>query len=156
MKTTSHGVLILNASDELLLCHATGTRHWDIPKGMAEAGETAVETALREAREECGLELEPGALHAVGHFRYRSDKDLELQAVLIERIDPAICVCASTFVDRFGRVRPEMDDFRWTPFADIGAYCAKNMALVLRTRVDLAGVLARLHEGNVVPSGTRP
>ncbi|MGZ3439150.1 MAG: hypothetical protein ACXVDD_06530, partial [Polyangia bacterium] len=71
-------------------------------------------------------------------------------------IDPAICVCASTFVDRFGRVRPEMDDFRWTPFGDIGTYCAKNMALVLRTRVDLAGVLARLHEGHVVPSGARP
>jgi len=156
VKTTSHGVLILNASAELLLCHATGTRHWDIPKGMAEAGESAVDTALREAREECGLELEPAALHAVGHFSYRPDKDLELQAVLIERIDPKSCVCASTFVDRFGRVRPEMDDFRWTPFADVGAYCAKNMALVLRTRVDLAGVLARLHEGNVVPAGARP
>ena len=155
MKTTSHGVLILNASAELLLCHATGTRHWDIPKGIAEAGEGAVEAALREAREECGLELDPGALRPVGHFAYRPDKDLELQAVLIERIDPASCVCASTFVDRFGRVRTEMDDFRWTPFDEIGAYCAKNMALVLRTRVDLAGVLARLLDERTALSGTR-
>lgn len=146
----------MNASAELLLCHATGTRHWDIPKGIADDGESAVDAALREAREECGLELDPGALHPVGHFAYRSDKDLELHAVLIERIDPAICVCASTFVDRFGRVRPEMDDFRWMPFGDIGAYCAKNMALVLTTRLDLKAVLARLLEGRIEPSFRRP
>jgi 8-oxo-dGTP pyrophosphatase MutT (NUDIX family) len=144
VKTTTHGVLLLDASAELLLCHATGTRHWDIPKGLAEAGETSAAAACREAREECGLALEPAALQPVGHFRYRPDKDLALHAVLIERIDPSRCVCTSTFVDRFGRVRPEMDDFRWTPFDEIGARCAKNMALLLTTRVALPSILAQL------------
>jgi 8-oxo-dGTP pyrophosphatase MutT (NUDIX family) len=146
VKTTSHGVLLLDSDAELFLCHATGTRHWDIPKGLAEAGESGVAAAVREAREECGLALDAAALLPLGRFRYRPDKDLELHAVLVERFDPARCRCASTFVDRFGRVRPEMDAFRWTPFGEIGARCAANMALVLTTRLSLDAVLARLRE----------
>jgi putative (di)nucleoside polyphosphate hydrolase len=144
VKTTTHGVLILSASAELLLCHATGARHWDIPKGIADEGESSVAAAVREAREECGLELDARDLHPVGHFAYRPDKDLALHALLIERIDAARCTCTSVFVDRFGRVRPEMDDFRWTPFADVGARCAKRMALVLTRRVSLPALLERL------------
>lgn len=144
MKTTSHGLLVLDAAAEILLCHATGGRHWDIPKGLAEASESSAETAAREAREECGLVIDPGALLELGQFAYRPDKDLSLHAVLIERIDAARCVCSSMFIDRFGRLRPEMDDFRWTPFADIEAHCAKNMARVLRRSLSLDAVLERL------------
>lgn len=146
MKTTSHGVLVVNAAGELLLCHATGTRHWDIPKGLAEPGETASDAAVREAREECGLEFDPGALLALGLFAYRPDKDLLLHAALIERIDPNTCRCSSTFVDRFGRLRPEMDAFRWTPFGEVATHCAKNMARVLTARLSLREVLDRLLE----------
>jgi putative (di)nucleoside polyphosphate hydrolase len=144
MKTTTHGVLILAPSSELLLCHSTGNRHWDIPKGIADEGESSVDAAVREAREECGIALDAHALQYVGHFAYRPDKDLELHAVVIDRIDTGRCTCTSTFVDRFGRVRPEMDDFRWTPFEEIGERCAKSMAQVLTTKVSLPRVLARL------------
>jgi 8-oxo-dGTP pyrophosphatase MutT (NUDIX family) len=146
VKTTSHGVLVMNAAGELLLCHATGTRHWDIPKGLAEPGETASDAAVREAREECGLEFDPHALLALGSFAYRPDKDLLLHAALIERIDPNTCRCSSTFVDRFGRLRPEMDAFRWTPFGEVATHCAKNMALVLTARLSLPSILDRLLE----------
>jgi 8-oxo-dGTP pyrophosphatase MutT (NUDIX family) len=144
MKTSTHGVLILAPSSELLLCHSTGNRHWDIPKGIAEAGESSIDAAVREAREECGIALETRALQHVGHFAYRPDKDLELYAAVIDRIDTARCVCTSMFVDRFGRERPEMDDFRWTPFAAVGEHCAKSMAQVLTTRISLAQVLEAL------------
>jgi 8-oxo-dGTP pyrophosphatase MutT (NUDIX family) len=147
MKATTHGVLILASSSELLLCHSTGNRHWDIPKGIAEPGESSVDAVVREAREECGIALEPRALRSVGHFAYRPEKDLELYAVVIDRIDTAHCTCTSVFVDRFGRVRPEMDDFRWTPFAEIGERCAKSMAQVLTTRLSLPLVLERLRGG---------
>jgi 8-oxo-dGTP pyrophosphatase MutT (NUDIX family) len=152
VKTTTHGVLILAPSAELLLCHATATRHWDIPKGAADAGESSVATAVREVREECGLVLEPRALRSVGHFAYRPEKDLVLHATLSERIDVARCICASTFIDRFGRVRPEMDAFRWTPFTDVGASCAKSMALVLTTRLSLQALLGQLLAGNAGPA----
>ena len=144
MKTTTHGILILNDAAELLLCHSTGNRHWDIPKGIAEDGESSVAAALREAREECGLVLDAHALREVGRFPYRPDKDLALHAVRIDRIDPAQCVCSSFFRDRFGRMRPEMDDFAWAPFADVAGRCAKSMAAVLTTRVSLPALLADL------------
>jgi 8-oxo-dGTP pyrophosphatase MutT (NUDIX family) len=146
MKATSHGIVLLAASAELLLCHATGTRHWDIPKGGAEPGESSLSAALREAREECGLELEPSALHELGAFAYRPDKDLVLHAALIDRVDTAQCVCSSRFVNRFGRERPEMDDFRWTRFDEIAQRCAKNMSLVLTARLSLPTVLVRLQD----------
>lgn len=152
MKTTTHGVLILDAAAELLLCHATGTRHWDIPKGLADDGESSAAAARREVREECGLAFDPLALQPVGHFRYRPDKDLSLHAVLIERVDPSLCVCSSTFIDRFGRLRPEMDDFHWTPFDEVGARCAKNMALLLTARVSLPAILERLPRPPVRPA----
>jgi 8-oxo-dGTP pyrophosphatase MutT (NUDIX family) len=147
VKTTTHGILLLAGSAELLLCHSTGNRFWDIPKGIADDGETSVAAAVREAREECGIAIDPAALHPLGRFAYRPEKDLELHAALIERIDTAACACTSTFVDRFGRTRPEMDDFRWTPFAEVGARCAKSMALVLTTRVSLPALLAQLIAG---------
>ena len=37
---------------------AKGTLQWTLPKGQQEAGETVPETALREVREETGLEVE--------------------------------------------------------------------------------------------------
>ena len=144
VKTTSHGVLVVDADAELLLCHATGGRHWDIPKGMADADEASAAAAVREAREECGIALDPAALLEIGRFDYRPDKDLFLHAALIDRIDPSRCVCTSVFRDRWGRMRPEMDDFRWTPFAEVQDFCAKNMALVLTRRLSLSAVLERL------------
>ena len=141
MKTTSHGVLVLDADAELLLCHATGGRHWDIPKGMAMAGETSAQAALREVREECGLRLDPLRFHDLGRFDYRPDKDLWLHALLIERVDPSQCVCSTFFTDRRGRLRPEMDAFRWARFDEVPVLCAPNMALVLTRRLSLPDVL---------------
>jgi len=149
VKTTSHGTLLIDADAELLLCHATGGRHWDIPKGMADPGETSVQAALREAREECGLELDPPALQDLGRFTYRPDKDLWLHAALIDRIDPEQCVCSTRFTDRWGRSRPEMDAFRWVRFEDVPAHCAKNMTLVLTTKLSLREVLERLRADSV-------
>ena len=153
MKTTTHGILLLAESGELLLCHSTGNRFWDIPKGLADEGESSVAAAVREAREECGIAIDPARLHPLGRFAYRPQKDLELHAALIERFDAAACVCTSSFVDRFGRTRPEMDDFRWTPFAEVGARCAKSMAVVLTTLVLLPALLAQLlADGGVAAS----
>jgi putative (di)nucleoside polyphosphate hydrolase len=147
MKAISHGILVLNAAAELLLCHATGTRHWDILKGAAAAGESSVQAALREAQEECGLRLEADALVPVGRFAYRPRKDLALHAVLVERFDTGRCACSSFFRDRQGRLLPEMDAFRWTAFADVPHYCATSMTALLTQGLSLPDLLARLVAG---------
>lgn len=40
----------------LLICHKKG-KHWSFPKGHVENNETEIETAVREIREETGLEV---------------------------------------------------------------------------------------------------
>lgn len=49
----------------LLVKHDYGRHNWEIPGGISEAGESAEETARREAREEIGVELEIEALTGV-------------------------------------------------------------------------------------------
>ena len=83
----SCGLVIVNDARELLLCHVTGHDHWDLPKGGAMAGETALQAALRETREECGLELDAEMLVDLGRLPYRARKDLHLFGVHLPRLD---------------------------------------------------------------------
>lgn len=64
------GVLLLTRSAPrqfLLMKHSD---RWDLPKGHAEPGETAVQTALREMQEETGID--PSAVSLDANFRHRS------------------------------------------------------------------------------------
>jgi len=47
------GGLVKNDKDELLMIYRN--KHWDLPKGKMEKGETPDETAIREVEEECGV-----------------------------------------------------------------------------------------------------
>ncbi len=58
---TSCGALVVNkngSSNKILLIRNRGGNYWGFPKGHREEGETLEETALREIREETGLEIE--------------------------------------------------------------------------------------------------
>ncbi len=52
--TESAGGVVLNAEGRVLLVSQHGTS-WSLPKGHLEAGETPLEAALREIREETGV-----------------------------------------------------------------------------------------------------
>lgn len=151
MKTLSCGIVIVNASAELLLCHVTGAWHWDIPKGSTEPGEVPVQSALRETREECGLDFTGAALADLGRMAYRPRKDLHLFAVLADRFDAARCHCDSHFTDPWGRRRPEMDGFEWTRFDRLHRRCARHMGEVLGQKLSLPALLARLSAGGAAP-----
>jgi 8-oxo-dGTP pyrophosphatase MutT (NUDIX family) len=144
-KHLSCGIVVLLESRELLLCHVTGQRHWDLPKGGIHAGETSREAALRETHEETGLVLAADTLLDLGLHKYTAKKDLHLFATRSLRIDPRELHCASCFVDRVsGRARPEMDGFGWFAFDRIGALCTPRLARLLSHELDLDGVLDRL------------
>ena len=146
-KRLSCGVVILNPDRELLLCHVTGQNHWDLPKGGIELGETPLQAALRETREESGLHLQPEALFDLGRFSYTNKKNLHLFACLMPRFDLRALRCESRYLDRYsGRQLPEMDGYGWFAFARVATLCTPKMAQVLGSRIDLEGVLRRLDD----------
>ena len=129
---TSCGVLVTDGP-RVLLGHATRTPRWDIPKGVADPGETLLAAAAaRELREETGLLAEPGALVPLGTHAYLPAKDLALFAWRVPAMpDPTVLRCAS-MVSRPGQAPfPELDRFAVLPWNEALERVGRNMARVL-------------------------
>lgn len=64
--------IILNEAREVLLVFhrspITGEEWWTLPGGGIENGESAIEAAIREIKEECGIECKPRRLVYVREF----------------------------------------------------------------------------------------
>jgi 8-oxo-dGTP pyrophosphatase MutT (NUDIX family) len=133
MLPTSCGTLIVNGRGELLLCHVTGTAHWDIPKGMQDEGESTLAAARRELFEEAGLVLDAALFQDLGSFDYRADKRLHLYLAraptALEGPDGlAGLVCTSYFPHQVtGAPTPEADGYRWARRDEIRRLCWPKM-----------------------------
>ena len=144
-RVLSCGVLMLNPRDEVFACHATGSPRWDLPKGVADPGETPRAAAVREAWEEAGLLLPAAALADLGEFDYLPAKRLHLFGLRVadEAIDLSRCRCRSFFPHhRTGASLPETDRWAWQPLAGAPDWAGKSLARLLG-RLD-AGLLAAL------------
>jgi 8-oxo-dGTP pyrophosphatase MutT (NUDIX family) len=72
--TSAGGVIHRSNGDltEVVLVHRRRPPLWALPKGTPDSGETLQETALREAREETGIQVEIEApLRAIEYFFVR-------------------------------------------------------------------------------------
>jgi len=146
-KIVSCGIVLLDPDGRVLLAHATGTNHWDIPKGQGEDGETHAQAALREMVEETGLVLDASRLVELGRFVYRRDKDLYLFAARAagDELDLSRCTCTSLFPRHGdGRMIPEMDAYRWAAPADVDQYASRSLARLFQTTLSLAELHRRL------------
>ncbi|MDM0111322.1 NUDIX hydrolase [Variovorax sp. J22R133] len=135
-RVTSCGIVILNTGQQVLVCHATGTGRWDLPKGMQEAGESARATAVREAWEETSLDLDSHELAELGLFDYLPQKRLHLFGLKVGAgaIDIDACRCHSTFPDRItGQEVPEVDGYAWKPVMRLEEWCGKNLTRVFKS-----------------------
>jgi 8-oxo-dGTP pyrophosphatase MutT (NUDIX family) len=131
MPRISCGVIVTDGN-RLLLGHATRSPRWDIPKGLAEPDEAPSETAVRELREETGLEAPPDALRPLGVHRYLPGKDLALFVWWPALMpDPGTLSCASVFSAPGGTVLPEFDRFGLFAWDDAISRVGRNMARVL-------------------------
>jgi len=137
----SCGLLVINEQGALLVGHSTGSSHWDLPKGLIEAGERPITCALREAREEFGLDFGPDRLIDLGRHAYYRGKDLHLFAVSTSSAETRIelCTCTSYFVHyATGRRVPEVDGFAWADDAQLHTQLAKSMRRLLLDKALLA------------------
>lgn len=130
-KQTSCGVIVTDGT-RILLGHATRSPRWDIPKGLAEPGESLAMAAARELEEETGLIVPAGGLRDLGVHAYLRNKDLALfvwvPAVLPS---PASLVCRSTFALTSGAIVPEFDRFGLFSLDEAQGRVGKNLARIL-------------------------
>ena len=56
-KEKSCGCIIIDDNNKVLLVYGNGSFFWGFPKGHVEDGESEVETAKREVKEEVGLDV---------------------------------------------------------------------------------------------------
>ena len=102
--------VVLRAPDgRVLTVRKRGTARFMFPGGKPEPGESPAETAVREAREEIGVDLEVAALRHLGTFR--ADAANEHGATVVAEVyeHPAIPI---------GDAAGEIEELRWQPLLD--------------------------------------
>jgi 8-oxo-dGTP pyrophosphatase MutT (NUDIX family) len=73
----------------LLVKQGYGECLWDIPAGAGQPGEAAQETAIRELREEAGIEAEPRYMTGVYHHEPSDTHDFVFVCERVDRQAPA-------------------------------------------------------------------
>lgn len=120
---------------EAVLCGRSTPIRWSLAKGTPDEGETMEETALREVREETGLEVTLDS--TLGSIEYWfADRDSEVRYHKTVHFYLMKAVGGDT-----ERHDPEFDVVRWFPFVEalrIAAY--PNEVQVLRRALELISV----------------
>lgn len=124
-KVDSAGVL-LKHKDKFFLVHSTGSpksRGWGIPKGRVDSGESLKDAAVRETREECGLQIDPSDIKLLTVIDYNSKDELGpvrkfLHIYSCEVTEDFLYYnfyCGSFFAHRANPnvMIPEVNGFRW-------------------------------------------
>lgn len=131
-KSLSCGVIIMN-NDKILLCHATGQSHWDLPKGGLDDGELPIEAAVRECFEETGLRYSADDLLDLGEFSFNKYKNIHL--FLLNKNGPDNLdnlVCNSYFKHHYTQIdTPEADDFKYFDKEQVLSLASKSLSLLL-------------------------
>lgn len=99
-------VLRKDARNQVLLIKNKRSAHWGFPKGHIEKGETQEETAIREIKEETGLDIEiqPG-------FSCKSEYTIQ------GKVEKAVIIyLAKALSDEVIIQEEEIDDYIWVDF----------------------------------------
>lgn len=111
-KELSCGAVVFREGEErcyLLLLHPAG--HWDFPKGHVERGESVRACAVREVKEESGID----DLVFINGFEERIHYFFRRKEVLVSK--NVVFLLAKTASVKV-RLSDEHDDFAWLPYED--------------------------------------
>jgi mutator protein MutT len=111
------GVIIIGQGKILLekRKNEPGRGQWSIPGGLVELGESVEQTAIREVKEETGLEVEnPVHIDVVDNIDLDEEGKVKYHFVIIDYLVKL----------KGGSVEASSDaaELRWVPFDDVGKY----------------------------------
>jgi 8-oxo-dGTP pyrophosphatase MutT (NUDIX family) len=132
LKLISAALLLTNGY-VFLGCHSTGNKFYDLPKGQIDEGETAIDTCIRETKEETGLLISENNLVDIGIFSYTKQKDLHIFIYQTDNLpDIEQMDCTSFFTHPYTK-KPtkEVDGYLYISFDEKEKYVTKSMNSVL-------------------------
>jgi 8-oxo-dGTP diphosphatase len=125
---------------------------WGLPGGVVELGETWRETARREVREECGIEIAVGDVIDAVDIILRDDQGHLGDAGRVQ-YHFALVDFAAAYVRGDVRAASDVLDARWVLIADLTrSHCRKRRARWLRRRCDRR-LLTADHRPQMVDGG---
>ncbi len=106
-KEKSCGCIIIN-NGKVLLVYEKNRNFWGFPKGHMEEGETEIETALREVKEEVGLDVEIDL-----------EKRYTLNYIIRDEIDKTtVLYIAKTKNEEIVMQENEIENAKWCSFEE--------------------------------------
>lgn len=126
MKTKVSAATIIHYNGSVLIGHVTGDRHWDLPKGGVDNGETFLDGAIRECQEEFGIDLDPEYMRFVGQLPYNKKKDIAVFLYDMGEEYPTDRMNCCSYVN--GDIdHPEIDQYQWVEKSRVLKYFSPVM-----------------------------
>jgi ADP-ribose pyrophosphatase len=130
LERTAVRLVVLDDQENVLLFHTQDPDHpclgtwWELPGGGLDAGETYLEAAVRELREETGIvvaagQVGPPTWRRRASFKHRQRRHLQHEVIMTVRLDGP-----GPDVDESERLDYEREDyfgFRWWPVDEIAS-----------------------------------
>ncbi|SES31616.1 NUDIX hydrolase [Salipaludibacillus aurantiacus] len=110
----SAAAVVLNEEGHLLLIKGP-KRGWEMPGGQVEEGESAMDAAVRETKEESGIDIE--IIKFCGVFQNKGDKICNL-LFLAKPLGGELTVTAESLETGFYPVQEALEQVTWTNFKE--------------------------------------
>ncbi|GAA3730264.1 8-oxo-dGTP pyrophosphatase MutT (NUDIX family) [Spinactinospora alkalitolerans] len=124
----SVNVIVANDRDEILMIRRSDNGNWAVPGGAVDLGESVPEAAIRETREETGIECEITGISGI----YSDPKHIILYTSDGEARQEFSIVLFARPVSGEPTPSDESREVRWVPKADIADY---DMDRSMRLRI---------------------